>query len=837
MLNHPCRKAAGTPFSSAGKVHRESTVALLRDHTALELSVAGQPHEINSRARALAPGPANRSPSRLPAVLEVHHAFQLPSALDPGCSFSVSLHHAAAHKVLPMASPSVRKIDLVGQVHLRFRLVVQISAFSHHPVGSENEMFDYCPSPTCLEQQRSLPPCGTLPLPSQVHSSPAGQMGYPTGSEPARHHSTISGETFHQSTGSPKAPAAHCLEDAEWEQSVRARLWQSFKNLDVDGDGTLTRAEFLPEAAMLLGHTLADAMFSSVDKSGDDRIQASGLCTAAKPASALLLHWLNLCICKDLYHTWQYFYPAPPCPWHHAAPPIVSCIGLGCQVVHEQDPVQLVRAARSMFAAADRNQDQLLSFQEFSNFLQRSEEFRMLLNIDDMSLLQQAGTLGARDLIPVVDAKIVLFGTELWPLVTRIWTGIKKSLDHVKRLGPQDLPPDALRGHTCMQLSGNDVTHLLDSGIEFTDHAPELCGVLFVCWIPMQLSLPGLPTRKCKFSAAAACVGNTPVQSSPRYAPCRDVVNISVHMYTKRVGNLKRDLAVDQMVLSLLLGALRVPEQMGSTGKSGSFFVKTCKGWFIVKSLAPRDYKKLREVLPDYVRHMLANPQSLLTRFCGIHSLSMPGSILGHETCHMVVMLNAFSPEVSMDVVYDLKGSSAGRTVPLEKRKPGLALKDLDLPSGFSLPASERQILLQQIRADVAYLEMTNVNDYSLLLAIAHSSSQSPRTHGWGAYALCPGTRAYLPGTACFIQGCLAICVFVTFFVLYPLSFKIDSPALHTRGLTAIIDLFTDYGKRKTAEYAFKWIKGENNFSCVPPAEYAQRFMDFMVQLNVILIL
>ena len=76
------------------------------------------------------------------------------------------------------------------------------------------------------------------------------------------------------------------------------------------------------------------------------------------------------------------------------------------------------------------------------------------------------------------------------------------------------------------------------------------------------------------------------------------------------------------------------------------FFLLLFRGWFIVKSLAKKDYNKLRTVLPDYVRHMLANPQSLLTRFCGVHSLSLPGSILGTENCHFVVMLNAFPPQV-----------------------------------------------------------------------------------------------------------------------------------------------------------------------------------------------
>ena len=80
-------------------------------------------------------------------------------------------------------------------------------------------------------------------------------------------------------------------------------------------------------------------------------------------------------------------------------------------------------------------------------------------------------------------------------------------------------------------------------------------------------------------------------------------------------------------------------------------------------------------------------------------------------------------PVNALDVtaVYDLKGSTAGRTTPEEKRKgPLSALKDNDLKEPLVLGCPKQyDHLMKTIDADAAFLGQHQLIDYSLLVCVA----------------------------------------------------------------------------------------------------------------------
>ena len=84
-----------------------------------------------------------------------------------------------------------------------------------------------------------------------------------------------------------------------------------------------------------------------------------------------------------------------------------------------------------------------------------------------------------------------------------------------------------------------------------------------------------------------------------------------------------------------------------------------------------------------------------------------------------MVFANVFSTDRTIHERYDLKGSTLGRTVGAKalSTKSDALRKDLDLKRQFNLGPS-RAPLMQQLRADLAFLQKVQTMDYSLLFGI-----------------------------------------------------------------------------------------------------------------------
>jgi 1-phosphatidylinositol-4-phosphate 5-kinase len=221
-------------------------------------------------------------------------------------------------------------------------------------------------------------------------------------------------------------------------------------------------------------------------------------------------------------------------------------------------------------------------------------------------------------------------------------------------------------------------------------------------------------------------------------------------------------------------------------GASGAFLYFSGDGRFIVKTLSRSDRLALLALLPAYLRHLRAHPQSLLVRFLGCHAARM----YGHEV-ELVVMDNVLrmptAPPLPGRAVtldrYDLKGSWVNRKASMPKRgevasckhcgkryevrralkpswrpassrletplmmgsipaageadacparggfqphEPSVLLKDSDLDLALRLRAEQAASLRERLGIDAGFLQSQGIMDYSLLLSVRRETEGVP---------------------------------------------------------------------------------------------------------------
>ncbi|ORX34962.1 hypothetical protein BD324DRAFT_582830 [Kockovaella imperatae] len=169
----------------------------------------------------------------------------------------------------------------------------------------------------------------------------------------------------------------------------------------------------------------------------------------------------------------------------------------------------------------------------------------------------------------------------------------------------------------------------------------------------------------------------------------------------------------------LSLTAKYILSELGSPGKSGSFFYFSRDYRFIIKTISHSEHKFLRSILKDYHEHVKNNPHTLLSRFYGLHRVKLPRG----RKIHFVIMNNLFPPHRDIHETYDLKGSAYGREYPEEKAKinPRAVLKDknwVNRGRTLELGPEKRALFSEQLRRDMEFLKHVHVMDYSLLVGI-----------------------------------------------------------------------------------------------------------------------
>ncbi|GAA5874199.1 hypothetical protein JCM3774_006762 [Rhodotorula dairenensis] len=167
------------------------------------------------------------------------------------------------------------------------------------------------------------------------------------------------------------------------------------------------------------------------------------------------------------------------------------------------------------------------------------------------------------------------------------------------------------------------------------------------------------------------------------------------------------------------LTAKYILSELGSPGKSGSFFYFSRDYRFIIKTIRHSEHKFLRSILKDYHEHVKKNPHTLLSRFYGLHRVKLPRG----KKIHFVIMNNLFPPHRDIHETYDLKGSAIGRLYPEDKAKqnPHATLKDLNWVQRqrqFWLGPEKKVLFEEQLRRDTELLQRLGIMDYSLLTGI-----------------------------------------------------------------------------------------------------------------------
>ncbi len=159
--------------------------------------------------------------------------------------------------------------------------------------------------------------------------------------------------------------------------------------------------------------------------------------------------------------------------------------------------------------------------------------------------------------------------------------------------------------------------------------------------------------------------------------------------------------------------------ELGSPGKSGSFFYFSRDYKYIIKTIHHSEHKFLRKVLKDYYEHVTDNPNTLLSQFYGLHRVKIPYG----KKIHFVVMNNLFPPHRDIHQTFDLKGSTVGREYREEDlgKNPRATLKDLNWlrrHQHLEMGLEKKRLFLEQLNKDVRLLQKLKIMDYSLLIGI-----------------------------------------------------------------------------------------------------------------------
>ncbi|KAJ1325841.1 1-phosphatidylinositol-4-phosphate 5-kinase [Microdochium nivale] len=159
--------------------------------------------------------------------------------------------------------------------------------------------------------------------------------------------------------------------------------------------------------------------------------------------------------------------------------------------------------------------------------------------------------------------------------------------------------------------------------------------------------------------------------------------------------------------------------ELGSPGKSGSFFYFSRDYKYIIKTIHHGEHKFLRKILKEYYNHATDNPNTLLSQFYGLHRVKTPYG----RKIHFVVMNNLFPPHRDIHTTFDLKGSSVGRDYKEEdlEKNPRATLKDLNWlrrKRHLELGLEKKHLFVQQLERDVRLMQKLGIMDYSLLIGV-----------------------------------------------------------------------------------------------------------------------
>lgn len=184
--------------------------------------------------------------------------------------------------------------------------------------------------------------------------------------------------------------------------------------------------------------------------------------------------------------------------------------------------------------------------------------------------------------------------------------------------------------------------------------------------------------------------------------------------------NYLKSLGPENFLGNLILIKNRSLREMCSSGKSGSFFYFSYDSKFVLKTISAKEYEFFKNILQDYYNHILNNPNTLMQRFFGLHTL-----YYNNMKMYFVIMNNVFKTNIQVHYKYDLKGSTFQRKSlrgnSYDDYDYNIPMKDLDFierGEKIFLLENEKDLILKEIRNDSLFLSRHNINDYSFLIGV-----------------------------------------------------------------------------------------------------------------------
>ena len=181
-------------------------------------------------------------------------------------------------------------------------------------------------------------------------------------------------------------------------------------------------------------------------------------------------------------------------------------------------------------------------------------------------------------------------------------------------------------------------------------------------------------------------------------------------------------------------------EFRASNSKSGSFFFFTGDGRLMIKTIKPRESRVLRDILPRYTRHMTDHPNSLLSKLVGHFCVRFDKPLAkcnNRAAFHFIIMDSVFGSGRYVHRIYDLKGSTKGRTAKQAdlKQAPNqlstnAVLMDNDMREGklrIDVGDAGARALKKRIWRDTDFLKKLGIVDYSLIVGVSDTKLPDPR--------------------------------------------------------------------------------------------------------------
>ena len=337
-----------------------------------------------------------------------------------------------------------------------------------------------------------------------------------------------------------------------------------------------------------------------------------------------------------------------------------------------------------------------------------------------------------------------------------------------------------------------------------------------------------------------------------------EYLDIKIIEYAPKCFKYLRDLEqidIDEMIQSFLPKNNKAGMKK-SAGKSGSFFISTDNGEYMIKTLKMDEFELIRNsFLAKYIEYITGHPNSLLCRIYGIYNLIQYNG----DDFYIIVMRNVIgSLKDNIVAKFDLKGSTTNREVKaLNMTKiGGDVMKDLNFNDiEFGIMVSNKNIEKIRITTtkDSKFLESLGLMDYSLFVVkLSLDKKQLTEIFGEGIEEKQEKDYMDIINEKTIMVG--NINDVTTNLDINSIKEKSDNsngkykyykiylfPGLNARTayIISIIDYLQSYNFYKFVEYEYKTTFGnsgktdnQGGISCVNPKLYSERFINYVNNLT-----